>query len=537
MSKAKTRTKVIRDPIHGDVSIGPVQRAVIDTDLFQRLRYIRQNGLLHYIFPGAVHTRFAHSIGTMHVAQRVFRSFFPIYRPSATPDDYSHAGSHVTDSHLALHYVGLVFELSALCHDIGHCAFSHSIEQVSQDNFFLPLGDYVGDHMQEYPTLTKWWEAHKDRASSACQDSISGGGSNWIEKVTHEELGMLFVVLVLSPDIDTTVNDTLNKLYENAGKRPTLEQLMQDVLRMVRGEAWLEHSTFLNDQATLLLKGYLDKHVDPSHPADSNETKKKSIVSSFLEILHGLISGNLDVDRFDYLIRDSKYCGTTCGVFDIDLLINSLALRYDENKQILVLCVHERAAQAVEDFLWSRYQFYAQILHHKGNVLLNALFPEAIRIFKEDAQFAAPRGYESFLLFSDDHVLSVVRSGAVKSTKPTTTQRAPGTLKRKQVIVNAFLRKSLPQHLGTQNSGGNGQDFSVRKSELEKLTGISSQNIDQTVVSSRVFKQSAPLPQIIRIRRTNKGHRQEFIEAFDLTQHPVLAIQQQTVHFFELPTN
>src|SRR5262245_22950841 len=73
---------VIRGAVHLDIQLGPVEPAIIDTPLFQRLRYIRQTGLLHFVFPGAVHTRFSHSIGTMHVSRRVFSRLFDEYRPA-----------------------------------------------------------------------------------------------------------------------------------------------------------------------------------------------------------------------------------------------------------------------------------------------------------------------------------------------------------------------------------------------------------------------------------------------------------------------
>jgi HD superfamily phosphohydrolase len=77
------RPRLVRDPIHGDIAISALEAAVIDTRVFQRLRYLRQDGLLHFIFPGAVHTRFAHSIGTMAVAERVLSHLLAPVEPAA----------------------------------------------------------------------------------------------------------------------------------------------------------------------------------------------------------------------------------------------------------------------------------------------------------------------------------------------------------------------------------------------------------------------------------------------------------------------
>ena len=61
-------TAEFRDPIHGFVAIYPHERRIIDTSEFQRLRRIRQLGLTHYVYHGAEHSRFGHTIGVMHLA-------------------------------------------------------------------------------------------------------------------------------------------------------------------------------------------------------------------------------------------------------------------------------------------------------------------------------------------------------------------------------------------------------------------------------------------------------------------------------------
>lgn len=114
--------RLVRDPIHGDVPLSLVASAVVDHVAFQRLRYIRQNGLLHFVFPGAVHTRFAHSIGTMHNAQRLGEVLFAPIRAHAKSDAERTSIAHVHEC----------FALSGLLHDIGHCAFSHSIETIER---------------------------------------------------------------------------------------------------------------------------------------------------------------------------------------------------------------------------------------------------------------------------------------------------------------------------------------------------------------------------------------------------------------------
>ena len=74
------KKKFIRDSVYGDIRLNEIEVEVMDNPQFQRLRRIKQLGLISLIYPGANHTRFEHSIGTMHIAskpmfQRVFFHF------------------------------------------------------------------------------------------------------------------------------------------------------------------------------------------------------------------------------------------------------------------------------------------------------------------------------------------------------------------------------------------------------------------------------------------------------------------------------
>ena len=60
--------KSIKDPVHGYIQVDSTLLPLLDTPQVQRLRYIRQLGFSYLVYPGAHHTRFEHSLGTMHLA-------------------------------------------------------------------------------------------------------------------------------------------------------------------------------------------------------------------------------------------------------------------------------------------------------------------------------------------------------------------------------------------------------------------------------------------------------------------------------------
>jgi HD superfamily phosphohydrolase len=67
MVRQRSAVVVVRDPVHGDIELTREELRVVDTAEFQRLRGIKQLGTAYLVYPGAMHTRFEHSIGTVHV--------------------------------------------------------------------------------------------------------------------------------------------------------------------------------------------------------------------------------------------------------------------------------------------------------------------------------------------------------------------------------------------------------------------------------------------------------------------------------------
>src|SRR5207247_33025 len=70
----RKRFSVIRDPVHGDVYLTHEEISILDTPEMQRLRGVKQLGTAYLVFPGAVHTRFDHSIGSLHMAARIIEA-------------------------------------------------------------------------------------------------------------------------------------------------------------------------------------------------------------------------------------------------------------------------------------------------------------------------------------------------------------------------------------------------------------------------------------------------------------------------------
>ncbi len=103
---------LMRDPIHGFIKLSKTERDLIDTKVFQRLRRIRQLAMTFLVYPGAVHTRFDHSIGVMHIAGRICTRLQELNPSRISDEDMDRV------------------RIAALLHDVGHGPFSHVSEHL-----------------------------------------------------------------------------------------------------------------------------------------------------------------------------------------------------------------------------------------------------------------------------------------------------------------------------------------------------------------------------------------------------------------------
>ncbi len=152
----------VRDPVHGAIRVEPEELLLIDHPAFQRLRHVRQLGFSEMSFPGATHSRYLHSLGTMEVATRAFDAMFSRWI-FATPANR----------------VGFrqMVRLAALLHDLGHTPLSHATE------FAMPTVAGL-----ELPSLL-------DRASTRPD-----------QQATHEDMTLKFL-------LDSSFRETLEQVF------------------------------------------------------------------------------------------------------------------------------------------------------------------------------------------------------------------------------------------------------------------------------------------------------------------------------------
>jgi uncharacterized protein len=105
--------EILRDPVWNNIRVDEITLELVDTEVFQRLRYVRQLGWTYLVYPGATHSRFEHALGTHHLSRRTLALL-------CEAED----ATSISEQDQA------IVRSAALLHDVGHYPFSHALEEI-----------------------------------------------------------------------------------------------------------------------------------------------------------------------------------------------------------------------------------------------------------------------------------------------------------------------------------------------------------------------------------------------------------------------
>ena len=105
--------EILRDPVWNNIRVDDLTLSLVDTEVFQRLRYVRQLGWTYLVYPGATHTRFEHALGTHHLSRRTLALLCEAEDAASISENEQ-----------------VIVRSAALLHDVGHYPFSHALEEI-----------------------------------------------------------------------------------------------------------------------------------------------------------------------------------------------------------------------------------------------------------------------------------------------------------------------------------------------------------------------------------------------------------------------
>tara|TARA_B100000315_G_C14591259_1_gene595967 strand:+ start:2998 stop:4182 length:1185 start_codon:yes stop_codon:yes gene_type:complete len=152
--------KVIRDSIHGDIFLGNTELKIVDTPEFQRLRRLKQLGMTYFVYPGANHTRFEHSLGSFYLAEKLSEK-------------------------IGLHHLDKTkIKFAALLHDTGHGPLSHTSEELLQ-RYLGVSHEKITEHIIENSKITSILEEVDIKPNDI--SDILAGKSGFMSKMISSE--------------------------------------------------------------------------------------------------------------------------------------------------------------------------------------------------------------------------------------------------------------------------------------------------------------------------------------------------------------
>jgi len=297
------------DPLYGYIPLSPLLRQAIDLPEVQRLRRLKQLAVLSLVFPGATHTRFAHSIGLSYLCEVEWINF--IRWKEQTNLDLELSPYHL-----------LALQLAAIFHDIGHGPFSHIFEM-----------------------FCKRYQRYKE--------------------YKHEQI-------------------TRRLITEGIGDYDNIPGFLEDLRKMYQERG------VSSGALELLTPDSIANLIEGNPPV--GETYEE------YAFLGQLLNSPYDIDRIDYLRRDAYYTGVETGSVDVWEIIHSFLIYRDKPKEVWMLGIDIKAAEAVEALLEARNLAYRKVYYNQTHRSNQELIIRAILDLID-----SKRGDIELLILKDDY--------------------------------------------------------------------------------------------------------------------------------------
>ncbi|XP_010682564.2 uncharacterized protein LOC104897395 isoform X1 [Beta vulgaris subsp. vulgaris] len=355
-SDCRRHCKNVKDNVHGLILLDPLALKFIDTEQFQRLRDLKQLGVTHLVFPGAVHSRFEHSLGVYHLAG------------AAVNELKRYQGSELGIETFDMQAV----KLAGLLHDVGHGPFSHMFE-----SGFLPK------------VL---------------------GGAKW----SHEDMSYRLVDYIVD-----------------------------------------EHNIEMDDG---MLKKVKEMIVASTEHGSADQSVKEK---RFLYDIVANGRNSIDVDKFDYIVRDSRACGLGCS-FEFERLFQTMRVMDDE------ICYRAKEYLTISKMFNTRADLHRTVYTHSKVKAIELMVVDALLKANNHLQITSKIHDPAEFWKLDDTIIKRIEIDPHPA------------LKESRDLISRIRRRDLYQFCN---------EFTVPRDELEHFRDITAKDIICSQVSGGVTLQ------------------------------------------------
>lgn len=316
-------TKTFKDSVHGYVEVPKCfVEYLMDNEYFQRLRNIEQTGM-RVLYPNAKHDRFSHSLGVFHLGHRAVDALLDNF----SKDQYWNIES---DNQSILYWAKnkILFLIACLLHDIGHAPFSHALESQMLYNSCPPIvqgkrrnataeikkGEYITNELKRILTANE-----KNYMLLKYEETGEEGALDLSKVAPHEQIGAL---LIFNDFFRDQIIHIFDSLHDDAFPCPEGESILyaeyyQDKVVLDKVDKNDEKSMVIfGDDLCFIARMIMGLKYDDWRP-------ERQIRNCFIELLNGQ---NFDVDKLDYIVRDTQMSGIHNISLDVDRLLSSLCI-------------------------------------------------------------------------------------------------------------------------------------------------------------------------------------------------------------------
>lgn len=294
-----TKSKIIKDSVHNYIEIEEPFFKIIDTAGFQRLKNVKQTSYSS-LYPSSTHDRFTHSLGTYYLGKTVINNIFQNMK----------IGKYLSSIKQEQESIKFTFIVACLLHDYGHAPFSHT-----------------GEDFYKVKKITRNDTNYSVYNEYICVNKITN--FSYIDYLLINELCNISSCDICNPneivtnfleDYKKTLRDNSAKPHEKISALLSLKQLKEQIYDIAKD---------FSDKKTIIFNAdlFIRCIIGTQY---TNKEGKNTFYNAVIQLLN---SDCIDVDKLDYLMRDTFMTGHKSTNIDIDRLVSSFTVIAEGKKQ------------------------------------------------------------------------------------------------------------------------------------------------------------------------------------------------------------